>query len=123
MPSLEQTQNKQEKNVYNSVLAASPTKMQATLTGNTGGNNSNQLGQDIDLSKISPELAAKIVKYFVLPMFENAPRNKHRKGDGRQQTSIAQAGTIYSELKLSEQLTETLGQVRSQVTRLTNSLE
>ena len=56
-------------------------------------------------------------------MFENAPRNKHRKSDGRQQTSIAQAGTIYSELKLSEQLTETLGQVRSQVSKLTSSLE
>ena len=31
---------------------------------------------DIDLDKITPEFAAKIVKHFVLPMFENAPSAK-----------------------------------------------
>ena len=57
-------------------------KIQATQVSTGGNTNNQQLGQDIDLSKISPELAAKIVKYFVLPMFENAPRNKHRKVGG-----------------------------------------
>ena len=31
---------------------------------------------DMDLEKITPEFAAKIVKHFVLPMFENAASSK-----------------------------------------------
>ena len=32
---------------------------------------------DIDLDKITQELAAKIVKHFILPMFENQPSGKY----------------------------------------------
>jgi hypothetical protein len=30
----------------------------------------------MNIDKITPEFAAKIVKHFVLPMFENAPSSK-----------------------------------------------
>ena len=34
------------------------------------------MGADFAIEKITPELAAKIVKHFVLPMFDNAPSAK-----------------------------------------------
>lgn len=37
------------------------------------------LGDEISLDKITPEVAAKIVKHFILPMFENAPSSKYGK--------------------------------------------
>ena len=68
-------------------------------------------------------MAAKIVKHFVLPMFENAPSAKVGRRLGHKHPSLTNPGTIYSELKLSEQLNETLEQVRSEVLSLTSSLE
>ena len=32
---------------------------------------------DLNLDKVTPELAAKIVKHFVLPMFDNAPSSNY----------------------------------------------
>lgn len=75
---------------------------------------------EINLEKITPELAAKIVKHFVLPMFDNAPRSKVGKRLGHNHKND---GSIYNELKLSEQLNETLNEVRNEVQNLTNSLE
>ena len=63
-------------------------------------------GGDIDLEKITPEFAAKIVKHFVLPMFENAASARVGRRLGQKQT--VQSGSIYNELKLSDQLNETL---------------
>ncbi len=54
-------------------------------------------------------------------MFENAPSSKLGKRLGQKQT--VQSGSIYSELKLSDQLNETLAEVRNQVSHLTSSLE
>ena len=65
------------------------------------------MGADFAIEKITPELAAKIVKHFVLPMFDNAPSAKLGRRLGHKQ-NIAQSGSIYNELKLSEQLNETL---------------
>ena len=62
------------------------------------------------------------MKHFVLPMFDNAPSAKLGRRLGTKPSSV-QKGSIYGELKLSEQLHETLGQVRGEVTRLTESLE
>lgn len=32
---------------------------------------------ELNLDKVTPELAAKIVKHFVLPMFDNAPSSNY----------------------------------------------
>ena len=37
------------------------------------------VGDDLDLKKITPELAAKIVKHFVLPMFDNSASSRVNK--------------------------------------------
>ena len=79
-------------------------------SGSKGGS----LGPDFAIEKITPELAAKIVKHFVLPMFDNAPSAKLGKRLGHKQ-NIAQSGSIYNELKLSDQLNSTLEKVRSEV--------
>lgn len=55
-------------------------------------------------------------------MFDNAPSAKLGKRLGHKQ-NIAQSGSIYSELKLSDQLNSTLEKVRSEVQSLTESLE
>jgi len=56
---------------------------------------------DFDLEKITPEFAAKIVKHFVLPMFENAASSKVGKRLGHK-TVHAHSGSVYKELKLSD---------------------
>ena len=79
---------------------------------------------DFDLHKITPELAAKIVKHFILPMFDNSASTRVGRRLGHKQ-SLAQGGSssIYGELKLSEKLNETLSEVRNEVRGLTQSLE
>jgi len=89
----------------------SPLKRQSTLNA-----------AEINLDKITPEFAAKIVKHFVLPMFENSASSKVGRRLGQKHT-LAQNGGIYSELKLSDQLNETLAEVRNEVTSLSSSLE
>ena len=55
----------------------------------------------MSLDKITPEFAAKIVKNFVLPMFEQSAKARVGKRLGQKETLI-QSGGIYNELKLSE---------------------
>ena len=43
----------------------------------SGSKTEQALTNELNLDKITPELAAKIVKHFILPMFENAPSAKH----------------------------------------------
>ena len=75
----------------------------------------------LSIDKVTPELAAQIVKHFVLPMFDNAPSSSYGKKLG--QKGIAQSGAVYGELKLSQQLTDQLKVIRDEVTRLTEHLE
>ena len=49
---------------------------------------------DFNLDKITPEFAAKIVKHFVLPMFENAASSKVGKRLGHK-VAHAQSGSVY----------------------------
>ena len=98
-------------------LESSP--MRASRPGGSSG-----LGPEFNIESITPEIAAKIVKHFILPMFENGASAKV----GRrlnQKNSMTQGGSnsIYGELKLSEQLNESLAVVRTEVTNLTESLE
>ena len=48
---------------------------------------------EMNLDKVTPELAAKIVKHFVLPMFDNAPSSNYGRRIG--QKGIAQSGSVY----------------------------
>lgn len=74
-----------------------------------GGVSSPKKLNDIDLDKITPELAAKIVKHFILPMFENQPSGKYsQKKLSMQAKDLNSAGSIYGELKLSEKLNDSL---------------
>jgi hypothetical protein len=48
---------------------------------------------------VTPELAAQIVKNFVLPMFDQSKFKNHK-------------GTVYSDLKLTEVLQESLDDLK-----------
>ena len=76
---------------------------------------------EINLDKVTPELAAKIVKHFVLPMFDNAPSSNYGRRIG--QKGIAQGGSVYQELKLSEQLTNELSKIKEEVDNTRQMLE
>ena len=54
----------------------SQSKNNAAVNRKSSQNNGPALGADFAIEKITPELAAKIVKHFVLPMFDNAPSAK-----------------------------------------------
>jgi len=75
----------------------------------------------LSIDKVTPELAAQIVKHFVLPMFDNAPSSNYGKKLG--QKGIAQSGAVYGELKLSQQLTDQLSVIRDEVSTITERLE
>ena len=70
-------------------------------------------------------MAAQIVKHFVLPMFDNSARARvsNRLGGNAAKHTVATSGQVYHELKLSEQLNNTLSEVRDEVQRLTGDLE
>jgi len=77
------------------------------------------------IDQISPELAAQVVKKYVLPMFESDGKKQMKKSSNRLQ-SIAQGGKsfginnggigagtgVFNELKLSEILQQELDKVR-----------
>ena len=115
----------------NSVPASvglSQKQMARALPANNGLNNndlqtSDPISSDLQLSKITPEFASKIVKYYVLPMFENSASAKVGRRLGQKPQKTVSTGGVYGELKLSEQLNETLGEVRNEVAHLTNTLE
>lgn len=81
-------------------------------------------GNIATIDHITPELAAKIVKNYILPMFENsgkrALKSKYNKLQGvataKSKYKIQPSNetqTVYGELKLSEKLSSELEEVRS----------
>lgn len=71
---------------------------------------------------VPPELAAKVVKTYILPMFENETRYKlnTQRNDtfGHKHQFSADGTTVYSELKLSEKLSKELFNLESQLISL-----
>ncbi|OMJ65745.1 hypothetical protein SteCoe_37681 [Stentor coeruleus] len=71
---------------------------------------------------VPPELAAKVVKSYILPMFENETRNKFNlqrtEAFGHKHQFSADGTTVYSELKLSEKLSKELLNLESQLISL-----
>ena len=63
-------------------------------------------------SEISPEIAANVVKNYLLPLFELDVRNKQdvqrSEAFGHKRGFSSDRGTIYSELKLSDQLSNVI---------------
>jgi hypothetical protein len=59
-------------------------------------------------SEVPPEIAAKVVKNYILPMFESEARSKHdtqrSETYGHRRNFSLEQGTVYSELKLSKQI-------------------
>jgi hypothetical protein len=66
------------------------------------------------IEQISPELAAMIVKNYILPMFESdgkkSLKNKYNKmaGIADKNRDLGQNKSVYGELKLSEKLSNEL---------------
>lgn len=63
----------------------------------------------LTIDQVTPELAAQIVKNFVLPMFEHSKFKKSK-------------GTIYSDLKLTEVLQESLEDLKGRFNFIEHSL-
>ena len=95
--------------------SAGPGPGPGPVPGPTSGDTS-----EFNLEKITPEFAAKIVKYFILPMFDNSASSKVGKRLGH---THEKTGSVYTELKLSDQLNDTLAEVRNEVTSLTHALD
>jgi len=85
---------------------------------------------------VTPELAAQIVKNFILPMFESEDKKslslKYNKMQGMAASKVRKfkfAGggeaskSVYGELKLSEKLAEELESVRDHVNSMNEFLE
>jgi len=91
--------------------------------------------QVTSIDQISPELAAQIVKSYILPMFESDGKKQLKSKYNRMQGIASQGGkfkqiamgdgsqSVYGELKLSEKLHNELDIVREQVDRLNENLE
>ena len=62
------------------------------------------------MGDITPEIAAHVVRNYLLPMFESDIKKGLRKkmmsknSPGKDQTSVDQNNSVYGELKLSEKL-------------------
>lgn len=103
----------------------------------SGGKISGNPVQISSIDQISPELAAQIVKNFILPMFESDDKkylkNKYNKMQGigaatgrnlqKFGTHGDQPSSVYGELKLSEKLANELNAVKDHVDSLNEKLE
>lgn len=92
----------------------------SSLTRKRSESPNKMLSDEFQLDKVTPEMAAKIVKHFILPMFDNAPSSKYGKRVGKQ---VGNQGAIYEELKLSDKLNSMLVEVKDEVQSLTENLE
>eukprot|EP00347_Sterkiella_histriomuscorum_P024062 403332433 len=112
MPNDNQLQNQRTLfGMSNSSLALNPSGM-----GSKFGRQNTTNTQKLSIEDVSPELAAQIVKNFILPMFDSDNKRYLRGG-------ITSPKTVYGELKLSEQLNEQLNEVRNRFDDLQEQLE
>jgi hypothetical protein len=68
----------------------------------------NKRSHGFSVEDITPEIAAFVVKNYLLPMFDKeskrSDRNKRAADHGRKTTNDDEENTVYEELKLSEKL-------------------
>lgn len=78
---------------------------------------------------VTPEIAAVVVRQYLLPMFESDTANKqknsllHSLSEEIHKPLEAVAGTVYGELKLADNLMTQLSQVREEIDRVTQNLK
>ena len=76
---------------------------------------------------MAPELAAQVVKNYILPMFESDTRAKFdmlRYETFRHKSSFSQEGnTVYSELKLSEKLNNEISTLKTRLSEAFQTLQ
>jgi hypothetical protein len=88
----------------------------------------------ITIDQVTPELAAQIVKHFIIPMFDSDVKKGLRKKYGAmmstQQPANKKAGgpsefepTILGDLKLTDNLSTQLSKVRNEVDDITERCE
>ena len=86
------------------------------------------------IDQITPELAAQIVKSYILPMFESedkkALKNRYNKMAGIQNaatkfkgSTVNDPNSVYGELKLSDRLASELDVIKQHVWDLNEKLE
>ena len=83
--------------------------------------------QKLDKKEVAPELAAQVVKNYILPMFESDTRAKFdmlRYETFRHKSSFSQEGnTVYSELKLSEKLNNEISTLKTRLSEAFQTLQ
>jgi len=109
----------------------------------TGPPKVGEKGEQISIKHVTPELAAQVVKHFVLPMFDTDYKKGLRRKYGRLQaatisTSLATPksfaeplkamgdivpGTVMGDLKLTEHLSNELEEVRNKFDAMHEALE
>jgi hypothetical protein len=72
---------------------------------------------------VTPELAAQIVKHFIIPMFDSENKKDLRKKYNEMAGIKSAASTVLGDLKLTETLSNELEGVRNQVDNLKEKLE
>ena len=82
--------------------------------------------QKFDKKEVAPEVAAQVVKNYILPMFECETRCKLdmlRSETFRHKPSFSQQGnTVYSELKLSDKLNNEISSLELRLTEMSQTL-
>lgn len=68
-------------------------------------------GDQLSIKHVTPELAAQVVKYFVLPMFDTDHKRGLRRKYGRMQASMVGGGAISNAFKSSQASTSVGGEL------------
>jgi chromosome segregation ATPase len=83
--------------------------------------------QKLEKKEVPPEVAAQVVKNYILPMFESDTRAKLdmlRSETFRHKASFSQEGaTVYSELKLSEKLNNEIESLEKKLHEISQTLK
>jgi len=116
---------------------------------NTGPPITGDKNEQISIKHVTPELAAQVVKHFVLPMFDTDYKKGLRRKYGRMQAAtvgpslgsmskgpqasqmastsgmgdLGMAGTVLGDLKLTEHLSNELEEVRNKFDTMHEALE
>lgn len=86
---------------------------------------SSTVKKELKIEDITPELAAQIVKFFILPMFDAKVPLGHSPKRGSPKNMLKQPGqsSVIQELKLSDRLQEEISQVKSRLIALMEESE
>ena len=88
-------------------------------------NRLNRKGSALSVAKeeITPELAAMVVRQYLLPMFERDSAEKFLPGLGSEKSLEAVSGTVYAELKETDRLMTELTEARQELSEVSQNLK